>query len=71
MENETKRQSIDIDGKSYEIVFVKRPFREGLEARIVLAHKTIAVAELGLGEQALIERLRSLIIEELNGNIER
>jgi hypothetical protein len=48
---------------TYEAVFVRRPFREGLEVRVECDGELLSVAELGLGEAALVERITALIRE--------
>jgi hypothetical protein len=47
--------------KRYTAVFLRRPFREGLEVSVKLGDQTLRVAELGLGEKALLLRLKGLI----------
>ncbi len=54
-------RELEIDGAVYQAIFIKRPFREGLEVRITLADKTLTVADMGLGESALLERLASML----------
>lgn len=48
-------------GRRYRVTFIRRPFREGLEARMLFEGRELRVAELGLGERALILRLKALI----------
>jgi len=45
----------------YKAVFSRRPFREGLEVTVVVGESTIRVAELGLGEKALLLKVKSII----------
>ncbi|WKZ56639.1 MAG: hypothetical protein QY326_07880 [Bdellovibrionota bacterium] len=45
-------------GVTYCAEFVKRPFREGIEVSVEVDGTVIRFAELGLGEQALIHRLK-------------
>jgi len=61
MEDSTWQREIIINGAPVVITFIKRPFREGIEAKVTLGDKTVTLAELGLGEQALIERIRGEI----------
>jgi hypothetical protein len=56
------RHQIEIEGETYELEFIKRPFREGLEVRVETRFGAISVAELGLGELALIERVKAEIL---------
>lgn len=58
-------RQIEVNGVEYRAEFVRRPFREGLEVRVELPDETITIAELGLGELALLERARSLINEKI------
>lgn len=51
-------------GRRYRVTFVRRPFREGLEARLTLEGREIKLAELGLGERALIAKLKGLLDQE-------
>ncbi len=59
---ESWTKSITHNGETIEITFIRRPFREGLEAIARFRGKEVRIAELGLGENALIER----IIKELS-----
>ncbi|MFN4897107.1 MAG: hypothetical protein ACK5GN_14320 [Pseudomonadota bacterium] len=61
MEAQEWTREIEVDGKSYLVHLVKRPFREGLEVRIDLPGGTLRVAEMGLGEQALTEKIKDII----------
>ena len=51
----------EVDGVSYEAHFSRRPFREGCEVTVQVGDEVIRLGDLGLGEQALIERLRGEI----------
>jgi hypothetical protein len=59
-------REIEVEGKIYTATFIKRPFREGIEVRIETPWGVISVAELGLGEQALLEKAQALIEAELH-----
>ena len=65
MAEESWTRCIEVRGQSFTLVFLRRPFREGLEVRIETPWGIVSVAELGLGEQALIERARSILEGEL------
>ncbi len=65
MSDECWTREIEVQGRSYLATFIKRPFREGIEVRIDTPWGVISIAELGLGEQALVEKARSLIEAEL------
>lgn len=62
---ETWTREIKVCGERFELLFVRRPFREGLEVRVNVRGKEISLAELGLGERALIERAIARIEAEL------
>jgi hypothetical protein len=59
MEQFTKR--FQHRNKRYTAVFLRRPFREGLEVSVKVGTQTLRVAELGLGEKALVLRLKAII----------
>ena len=65
MSEERWSREIEVQGKSYSAIFVKRPFREGIEVRIDTPWGLLSLAELGLGEHALLEKARALIEAEL------
>jgi hypothetical protein len=48
-------------GREFEAIVIKRPFREGLEVKLEVDGKVIHLAELGLGEKAIVERLKNEI----------
>lgn len=56
---------VEVCGERFELRFYRRPFREGLEVRVTVRGSEISLAELGLGERALIERATARIEEEL------
>jgi len=62
---ESWKRSIDVQGVPFTLIFLRRPFREGLEVRIETPWGLVSVPELGLGEQALLERARALLESEL------
>jgi hypothetical protein len=67
MADEHWYRTITIRGKEFEAEFVRRPFREGLEVRIVLPDgQVLSVAELGLGENALLEKATALLAKALS-----
>jgi len=63
---ETWKRSIEVCGEVFELLFIRRPFREGLEVHVTVHGTAIRLAELGLGERALIERATARIEEELH-----
>lgn len=58
-------KELEVNGKRYTAVLLRRPFREGLEVYVECGGTVISVPELGLGEAALLEKLRLLIEEHL------
>jgi hypothetical protein len=66
MEASEWARDVEIDGITYRAIFIKRPFREGLEVRVALPDGTVSVAELGLGETALLERVREILVARRN-----
>jgi hypothetical protein len=58
-------QQVEVEGTLYRVDIIRRPFREGLEARILIGDKVITIAELGLGEYALLEKARAAILKEI------
>jgi hypothetical protein len=67
MTEERRIRVIEVAGRHFEAECIRRPFREGLEVRIELpGGEVLSVAELGLGEAALIEKARALILEWLS-----
>lgn len=65
MEAREWEREIEVDGTRYVARFIKRPFREGIEVRVELSEETISIAEMGLGEQALLERVRTSISKKI------
>lgn len=56
---------LEVSGRRFEVVFIRRPFREGIEVRIDVDGEVISIAELGFGETALLERAKTAIAELL------
>jgi hypothetical protein len=64
MSEERWIRTLSIAGREFSAECVRRPFREGLEVRISLPNdESISVAELGLGEAALLEKATALLRE--------
>ncbi len=62
---ESWTREVEVCGERFQLRFFRRAFREGLEVRVDVRGKEISLAELGLGERALIERATARIEEEL------
>lgn len=54
-------RELEVDGRVYRALFIKRPFREGIEVRVEGPDGTLCISEMGLGEQALLQRIQSLL----------
>jgi len=50
----------------YVAEYIRRPFREGLEIRTRVGKKTISISELGLGEKALLQKLKFELSKHLD-----
>ncbi len=55
------KRTIRIGEESFEVEFCQRPFREGLEVVAVVDGEVVHFGELGLGENAVGERLQTEI----------
>ncbi len=60
---ESFERTITVDGESYGVVFVRRPFREGYEVHVAIDGEMVSFGELGLGEQAALEWIKQAITE--------
>lgn len=58
---EGEERTIIVDGEPYVVRLIKRPFREGIEARVTVKGTELVVGDLGLGQAALQERLSAEI----------
>jgi hypothetical protein len=58
-------KTFEVDGREFEAVFMRRPFREGLEVRILVDDQVLSIAEFGFGETALLEKARIMVAEYL------
>jgi hypothetical protein len=57
---------IEVSGQTFEAECIRRPFREGIQVRISLPNGgSLSVAELGLGEMALLEKAKALLAQEI------
>jgi hypothetical protein len=56
-------RTVTVEGESYEVVFGRRPFREGYEVHVEIDGESISFGELGLGEQAALEWVKQAIEE--------
>jgi hypothetical protein len=61
VDDDSIEKTISVDGLVFRAHLVKRPFREGVEVRIETSQGVVTLAELGLGERAMLERAAALI----------
>lgn len=54
-------KSFEVNGRAFEAVCMRRPFREGFEVRIDVDGETLTFAELGYGDTALLEKARAVV----------
>ena len=59
-------KTFEVQGRAFEAVFMRRPFREGLEVRVEVDGETLSIAELGYGETALMEMAKDMVERHLN-----
>jgi hypothetical protein len=59
-------REIEVEGRTYRAIFIKRPFREGIEVHVEGPDGLLRIAEMGLGEKALLEKVRSLLVDRLS-----
>ena len=64
---ESWSETIDVDGALFEVFFLRRPFREGLEVRVSVDGETVSFGELGFGHTEVrlraVEEIRTLMRE--------
>lgn len=65
MSAEVWTREIEVDGAIFNATCIRRPFREGIELQVELPSGILTVAELGLGELALLEKAKQLVRDEL------
>ena len=58
-------KTFEVDGREFEAVFMRRPFREGLEVRIEVDGEVLSIAEFGFGETALLEQAKTMVADHL------
>ena len=60
------KRTLTVNNETFRVVFSERPFREGLQVSTMVGATPLVIAELGLGEQAALERLRAEILRVRN-----
>jgi len=58
-------KSFEVEGRVFEAVCMRRPFREGFEVHIDVDGETLTFAELGYGDTALLEKARAVVEDHL------
>jgi hypothetical protein len=59
-------KTVEVGGREFEVLFIRRPFREGYEVHVDVDGVCITIGDLGLGDTAALERVRSAIAEQLD-----
>jgi len=54
-------KTFEVEGRTFEAVCMRRPFREGFEVHIDVDGEVLSFAELGFGDSALLEKARSMV----------
>ena len=54
-------KTFEVEGRTYEAVCMRRPFREGFEVHIDVDGAVLTFAELGFGDSALLEKARAMV----------
>ncbi len=55
----------EVEGRTFEAVCMRRPFREGFEVHIDVDGEVLSFAELGFGDSALVEKARAMVERHL------
>jgi hypothetical protein len=54
-------KTFEVEGRTFEAVCMRRPFREGFEVHIDVDGEVLSFAELGFGDSALLEKARAMV----------
>lgn len=54
-------KTFEVEGRTFEAVCMRRPFREGFEVHVDVDGEVLTFAELGFGDSALLEKARSMV----------
>ena len=54
---ESWTEVIDVDGQVFNVTFLRRPFREGLQVQIEIDDQVVTLGELGFGLTEVRERV--------------
>ena len=52
---------IEVNGQTFLMECIRRPFREGVEVRIQTPHGLVSFADFGLGNSALAQKAQSVL----------
>jgi len=67
---ESFTRTVTIGGRNFEVRFLRRHFREGFEVQVDIGTRLLSCADLGLGEHAALEWVRSALAQELTKDAE-
>jgi hypothetical protein len=54
-------KTFEVEGRTFEAVCMRRPFREGFEVHVDVDGEVLTFAELGFGDSALLEKARAMV----------
>jgi hypothetical protein len=54
-------KTFEVEGRTFEAVCMRRPFREGFEVHIDVDGEVLTFAEFGFGDSALLEKARAMV----------
>jgi hypothetical protein len=54
-------KTFEVEGRTFDAVCMRRPFREGFEVHIDVDGEVLSFAELGFGDSALLEKARAMV----------
>jgi hypothetical protein len=58
-------KSFEVEGRTFNAVCMRRPFREGFEVHIEVDGEILTFAEFGYGDTALLEKARAMVEKHL------
>lgn len=54
-------KSFEVEGRRFQAVCMRRPFREGFEVHVEVDGDVLTFAEFGYGDTALLEKARAMV----------
>lgn len=58
-------KSFEVEGRTFQAVCMRRPFREGLEVHVDVDGEVLTFADFGYGDTALLEKARAMVEKHL------